>query len=278
MVVVAVAVSLILPGLGRARRHATRMWPDYMTGADIYSARPESLSDRAGESGGESILPPPRRLARTVNIALRVADVADVGRAISDLVQNDLGEYVSRSEMYDIEGQSSGELTIRVAETRLEEVLRALRVMGDVEMEQTAASDLTDQIIDTRARLRNERRIENELLELLVSRENDDLADILKLREALASVRQRIERYEAHEQSLSSRVTLTTLHVSLRGPNAADKGFFSRTEAGIAEAWDGGIEFLSMTVAWIVLVFVGGIIWWVLLAIGLFIVWRRRRW
>ena len=74
-------------------------------------------------------------------------------------------------------------------------------------------------VVDLDARLRNERRVEQELLELLDSRDESPLEEILKLRGEIAKVRTQIERYTAQQDRLSRLVSLATVLIIIRPEN-----------------------------------------------------------
>lgn len=121
---------------------------------------------------------------------------------------------------------------------------------------------------DCSAREANERRIEVELLELIDKRPDAPLADVLRVRDALSEVRLNIERLDAQRSTLSERVALATLRVSVvrianeDEPEPDASGFLH----DIGDAFARGGETLAASAAWIVEAFVGGLIAWVLLA------------
>src|SRR5690606_20931288 len=126
--------------------------------------------------------------------------------------------------------------------------------------------DVTAQVVDLEARLRNEQRVEAELLELLAGREDAPLKEVMELRTHLSQVRQEIERLTAQRDRLSGLVAMATVLVILREPDAAPddaalQSIWDHFRTAVADAWGGGLRLLADTVAVILHVLVGGLIW-----------------
>ncbi|MEM9373884.1 MAG: DUF4349 domain-containing protein, partial [Planctomycetota bacterium] len=151
-----------------------------------------------------------RRIAFDARMNLVSGDVRGVVESVRGLIDPDLGEFVGGVSISGEGGDARGELSLRVRGDRLESVLAGVRELGGVVSEQVTARDLTDQLVDTEARLRNERRTESELLELMSSHDRLDLTGLLRLRRELGEVRGRIEQMDASLLSMERRVTLAT--------------------------------------------------------------------
>ncbi len=221
-----------------------------------------------------------RQIIRNARVELVCEDVPAAFKSVAALVDLQRGEYLEHSTIDDSGSGRRAELTLRVAAERLDEVLAALRKLGRVQREDVQAEDVTAQVVDLEARLRNERRIEAELLDLLEQREAAPLTEILQLRAALEDVRGRIERVEAQRQQLGRQVALATVRVELRTrprPDSAAGRFRRELSDGLSSAWRDGLVGLARTVGAVVHIAIAGAIWWALLAVGLVVWWRRRR-
>lgn len=220
-----------------------------------------------------------RHVIRKAAIDLAVEDVRSVYLKIQALIPNPAaGEFVESSQIHDTAPQLTAYLTLRVANERLSAVMDALRGLGEVVREQTEASDVTAQVVDIEARLRNERRVEQELVELLDKRQDAPLEDVLKVSQSLSEVRERIEKLEGQRQGIGRQVALATVVVSIRAKDAPpppSPGLAGQLWSDMSDAWRGGVSFLIDTLAMLVRILIGGLIWWVLLGVGL---WLLRRW
>jgi hypothetical protein len=191
------------------------------------------------------------------------------------------GEYVQDSSLTGSGDEAYANLTLRVAADRLSEVLNELRQLGEVYSEHKTGQDVTGQVVDLEARLRNEQRVETELLRLLETRQDAPLKEILELRGQLGSIRQEIERLTAQREHLDRLVSLATVLVLVRGgdapfrPGASSLGTYFAEACG--NAWNNGLVFLADTLATLLSILVGGLIWWVLLVAVVLGVRRWRR-
>lgn len=229
---------------------------------------------------GESAASIGRQVIHAGLVDLLADDVRGAYLKIQTLVPNPAaGEYIERSQIYDTSGQLNGYILLRVRGERLHEVLNLLRGLADVAKEQIDATDVTAQVVDIEARLRNERRVEQELLTLLEKRKDSPLEDILKLSQSLAEVRGRIESLVGQQQQLGRQVALASIVVTIRPKDAKPvvepDTFGRRLALQFGSAWHDGVWFLMATLAAFVRIVIGGLVWWVLLVVGL---WLLRKW
>jgi hypothetical protein len=305
-------VAFTLPGLDSARR-PTHLQGQIMTGADWRSdadratpasaappkpaiqyhgtlpeeeiALPEALLHNSGGGGGPS---PARQdvdrlVARKATIELTTPDVRGTFAKAAHLISEAGGEYVEGSSLSGEGPNTQGTLTLRVAAARLGAVMTSLRELGAVKNENTTGEDVTAQAVDLESRIRNEQRVEQELLQLLEKRNDAPLKDILELRGSLASVRESIERLTGQREKLGRLVSLASVLVVIRTADAPPppprkSGIGEYFSGAVASSWRSGLEFLSNTVAAAIALVIGGLVWWVLLAalaLGAFR-WHRR--
>lgn len=224
---------------------------------------------------------PDRHVVRKATVELKTPDVRAAFLKASLIPNAAAGEFVQDSAVTG-DVHVSANLTLRVAAARLPEVLNQLRELGKVTGEQVRGEDVTAQVVDVEARLRNERRIEQELLALLDQRNDAPLKDILELRAKLGEVRDGIERLDAQRANLSRLVSLATVLVLIRAdaapePERAAPALLSKLSKSFGAAWRSGVEFLIGSTAWIVQVAIGGLIWWTIAVVAVVVVRGQRR-
>jgi hypothetical protein len=222
-----------------------------------------------------------RSVVRKATIELEVEALHTAIAKIRPLLSEARAEYIETSDVDATATHPRATIVLRVDAARLETVLSDLRTLGEVKSERLDAEDVTDQVIDIRARLTNEQRIEQELLQLLDSRPDDDLDDILTVRRELGAVRERIERLTAQQQSLARLVALARISVILTTPRETTSdpepaGLWSRFSNDIDGAWRDGVGALLSTIAWLTRVLIGGAPWF--LIAGAAIILARRQW
>lgn len=278
--------ALMFPALSSVRSVAPSAPVDQERARSIESLG-AGVNDRSGESqykssyrqaaaGGEE-----RFVARKATIEFTTPDVRAAFSKAAHLVSEAAGEYVENSTLTGDGPKAQATLTLRIGADRLGAVLIDLRALGTVKSENTSGEDVTTQVVDVEARLRNEQRVEAELLELLDKRTDAPLKDVLELRSSLSSVRQSIEQLTGQRERLGRLVSLASVLVVIRAsdepakPAAASIADYFSSQ--IARAWSGGLRFLADTLANLVGLFIGGLPWWLLAAAAAFAVHRYNR-
>jgi len=104
--------------------------------------------------------------------------------------------------------------TLRVPGTRLTDVLARLRALGQVTQDQQNAQDVSDQLVDLDARVRNARATEQRLSDLLKNR-TGKLTDVLEVEQQITRVRLDIERLDAEKTNMSRRVAYATIDLTI---------------------------------------------------------------
>ncbi len=281
VLLVAVAGAL-LPSLEEPRRNARTQPSSPAPQFSLSSIAPsrDALSDTMSNS---SVRAPramfvTRAITRTATLDLRVEDVHSAFFLLPGVLDDALGEHVQTSSIRGDGDEAFAELTLRVVSDRLDDALSGLRALGNVASESVKATDVTDQLVDLEARLRNTKRVERELLSLLESRADAPLEDVLELQRALGEVRESVERLAAQRAALSQRAEMATVRVTLRAVETAknnesdESSFGSYFTDRIGGAWHEGVRALVSGVAMVVRGVVGGLLVWIALGVvGVFV-------
>jgi len=248
-----------------------------------YFEAPVSPASGGREAVGGGAPPPlDRQVIRKATIELCTDDVRAAFLKAILLLSEAQSEFVQESWLTGTGREVQGSLTLRVAADRLSQVLNELRQLGEVQAESSIGEDVTSQVVDLEARLRNEQRVETELLQLLEKRADAPLKEILELRRSIGQVRQNIECLTAQRERLSRLVALATVLVIIRPTDAPEPepepGLGAYLSGAFRNAGHKGLLFLINTLAAILSILIGGLIWWLLLvaAILLFRAYRRR--
>ncbi len=243
--------------------------------------RADSLRDEAWDSPTASTSG--RLVATRVTMELRVEDVRIAFTKLTAMCSEVRGEHVQSSALTGDGPGATATATLRIDSTRLSDFLNDARLLGDVVSEQSTGEDVTDHVVDLGARLRNEQRVETELLELLDSRQDAPLDELLELREQLNRVRTTIERMTAARDTLSRQVKLSRVTVIMRAVDGAAASEPERQGLGayigdaFGGAWHQGLRALIDSVAWIAHVLVAGLLWWVACGVLVLLVIRGLR-
>jgi hypothetical protein len=108
-------------------------------------------------------------------------------------------------------------IEVKIPAARFEEVVSGLRPLGKLESVNVSAQDVGEEYVDVNARIENARRLERRLIDLLATR-TGKLRDVLDVEQALARVREEIERYEGRVRYLRAHTATSTLSVTLHEP------------------------------------------------------------
>lgn len=149
-----------------------------------------------------------------VSLTIEVKDFAAAKKQVETAVSR-AGGYVAEAHSAETPGAPQrADLTLRVPAAKVAVVLGEFRGLGRVKDDQLSSQEVTDQIIDLEARLRNARATERRLVEVLQER-TGKVGDVLEVEREIARTRGEIERLDAQRQNLFNRVHLATVQVTL---------------------------------------------------------------
>jgi hypothetical protein len=171
------------------------------------------------------------KIIRTGTLQLEVADVpVALASARSSIIG--LGGFIGSSQQYRDGDEVVATVTYRIPADRWEDALDKLRKLGTEVGEQTDSADVTSQLVDLEARIRNLRASESALVGYLAK--TTRIEDILEIESRLSNVRAEIEQLAAQQASLDERVAYATLAVTF--------GVEVVPIQATAESWDPGSE------------------------------------
>ena len=173
------------------------------------------------------------RIIRTGNMQLQVKDVSKAIDAARTAV-TDLGGYISASRQSTADdGSVVAEITYRIPVAQWEKTLAGLRGLAlKVLGEQTEAIEVTGQVIDLDARIRNLQASERALQG--IAERATAIKDVLEVQSQLTEVRGQIEQLTAQKGDLVDRAALGTMAVTF------GVAVVAVTEA--ARGWDAATE------------------------------------
>nr|MBA3241490.1 DUF4349 domain-containing protein [Acidobacteriota bacterium] len=140
-------------------------------------------------------------------------------------------------------------LEIRVPFAQFDAVMGEIRGIGSrVTAEKITGQDVTEEFIDLEARIRTQKALEGQFLEIM--KRASKVSDALEVQSELANVRTEIERLEGRRRFLENQTSLSTIKVTLQPPaplvSASASGFFH----SIGRAFGDGIDIAaSITLA-----------------------------
>jgi hypothetical protein len=205
--------------------------------------------------------------------------VDDVGAKASQLTALAIGAggLVSGDERHADAGRSTATVTLRIPASQFSDVLNQIGRLGREESRNVSSQDVTATVIDLQARITSQQASVDRVRALLARAQS--ISDITSIESELARREADLESMQAQQRNLSDLVALSTIAVSLLGPDAAgppvpkpaETGFLAGLKAGW-KAFSGLVQVL-LTILGAVLPF--------LVAIGVPVLavylWLRRR-
>jgi Domain of unknown function (DUF4349) len=146
-------------------------------------------------------------------------------------------------------------MTVRVPSVKFLETLDEIRNTGSrVIVETIKGTDVTEEFIDIEARLKAQKALEQQFVEIMKRANTVD--DALSVQRQLADVRSEIEKVEGRRRFLENQSSLSTIKIKLQTPVA-----FSANSSGIGyrikESFSSGFDFALNFVLGLVTLIVG---------------------
>lgn len=156
-----------------------------------------------------------RKIIRDADVTLDVGDLDAASASLRASVRAIGDAYVATEETTGAaSSQRAGSWTIRVPEAQLDAFVESLGRLGVPSHVRVGARDVSEEWVDTDARLKNKRAEETRLLHHLEA-STGKLDEILAVERELARVRGDVEQAEARMRVLADQTTLATVHVSM---------------------------------------------------------------
>ena len=191
-------------------------------GAAPATAAPAAVDGSTANGGNAIGARVDAKIIRTGSIQLEVTDVPKALRAARDAIVA-MGGYVGASNTSNADQRPSADITYRIPADRWEDALDALRSLNGltskVVAEQTEAVEVTGQVIDLQARIRNLRASETALQG--IAAKATKISDVLEVEARLTDVRGQIEELTAQLDDLNDRAGYATLTASFSTPIVA---------------------------------------------------------
>ncbi len=176
---------------------------------------PTAASPKAEAAAAKDVISQPTvpQLIRRAELALDVKDSGAIVKQIRTLITAAQGDLVSLEEQGQAGNTRSASLTVRIPQEKLDRTLDDLSALGKVRRRSVTAEDVSTQIVDTDARLRNLKKSEAAVLALLDRSGN--VNDILKVSQELSRIREQIEQLTAQVTQLKTQVAYSTIAIEL---------------------------------------------------------------
>lgn len=190
-----------------------------------------------------------RKVIRKADLEFTVNSLSEAQRKATDVAKRHGGYVVSSSQRNADSSTQHLQLTLRVKASELDVALSELRSLNQGESsERVSSEDVTEEWIDLEARLKTQKALEAQYLEILKSATT--VADTLAVQKQLADVRTEIEKMDSRRRFLDKEVNLSTINVSFKQPAPLVRASVAALGEGFTQA---GADVLNVGGALVVL-------------------------
>jgi Domain of unknown function (DUF4349) len=220
-----------------------------------------------------------RKIIRNAELTIEVAAPGEAQRKAASIAETH-GGFVITSEAQQSDGTAQPaevvNITMRVPAAQFDAAVSEIRALGSrVRQEKTTGQDVTEEFIDLEARLRAQRALEAQYLEIMKGASR--VTDALEVNRQLAEVRGVIEQVEGRRRFLENQATLSTIKVTLQTPaplvSATTGGFFG----GIKQALGDGVDIAATIILVLIRIVIALIPVLLLIVLPIILLWRFLR-
>src|SRR5256714_6987776 len=185
-----------------------------------------------------------RKIIRNASVSLEVEEPKKAMQRVATVAES-RGGFVVTSESRQEAGASGGRafevitMEVRVPATQFDAAMNDIRAAASrVTSEKITGQDVTEEYIDLDARLRTQKALEAQLLDIMKSARS--VPDAITVERELANVRTEIEKIEGRRRFLENQTSLSTISVTLQPPSplVSTTGFFRSVASAFGEGVD----------------------------------------
>jgi hypothetical protein len=163
-------------------------------------------------------------LIKQADLTIQVESIDDSLATVNAIARQYQGDLLSlnTTRPRDEQQPRSASLELRVPQAQLDGAIAALSELGDIQQQSLSAQDVSAQLVDYDARLRNLRKSEE--LVLGIMERSGDMNDVLTVARELDTIRASIEQIDAQLSALRNQVSYSTIRLTLQTEGAIASG------------------------------------------------------
>lgn len=184
------------------------------------TAQPVSLV--AADSAETVAAAADRKIIKNAELTLEVTSPNDAQRSVASIAESQ-GGFVVTSETKISENHDPSKRTVevklivRVPANQFDTALAAIEKLStNVIHRGISGSDVTEEFIDLEARIRTQKALELQFIEIM--KQAGNISDALEVQRQIAGVRTEIEKLDGRRRFLENRASLSTITVDLKSP------------------------------------------------------------
>src|SRR2546423_14824993 len=155
-----------------------------------------------------------RKLIRNATVELEIGTFDDAVQKITVFASEERGYIATTSAEKQANGKLRGTVIVKVLPENLDRFLQKVRGLGELKNQTLGTEDVTKAYLDTDARLKNARVMEQRLVDMLKTKKGK-VSDLLQVEKELGRVREEIEKMQGELKYWDSQVQFATVTISL---------------------------------------------------------------
>jgi hypothetical protein len=204
----------------------------------------QNVSLQQADQSQAAPVPVDRKIIRNANLSLETDDPKKAMQRIASVAES-RGGFVVTSETRQEAGVDGGKaqetitMDVRVPAAQFDAAMNDIRATASrVISEKMTGQDVTEEYIDLDARLRTQKALESQLLNIM--KNANDVTDAMSVERELANVRTEIEKIEGRKRFLDNQTSLSTISVTIQPPSplVSTTGFFHSVAGAFGEGVD----------------------------------------
>ena len=226
-----------------------------------------------------------RKIIRNANLTIEVNSTTETQHRVTSIAESH-GGFVVTSEAKQREDADPGKrtldikLVVRIPAARFGVALDEIRGLAkNLREENVTGQDVTEEFIDLEARIKTQRALELQFLEIM--KQAYKVEDALSVQRQIADVRTDIEKLEGRKRFLENRASLSTITVNIETPKQIvvnTTGFGRERREAVSDSIDVGAAVILFLVRFVIVMIPVAL--FVLLPLGLvvrYLVQRAKR-
>lgn len=194
-----------------------------------------------------------RKIIRNADLKLETNSPEESQQKITQIAESKNGFVIETNQTSSDVRTSTRDIinmTIRVPAEKFDEAINEIRAAGNRVIQETVkGQDVTEEFIDIEARLKTQRALEEQFIEIM--KRATTVSDALNVQRELAQVRGEIEKIEGRKRFLENQASLSTIKIQLQTPtslSANPTGFFYELKEALSTGFNAALKFVLFLV------------------------------
>jgi Domain of unknown function (DUF4349) len=185
-----------------------------MNQASVPSAAPSDSSTAESANASAEVPRSQPQLIKAAELVITVDSVKATIDAVTAIARQQQGDLLGlQDQIPQDDSRHTASVQLRVPQDKLDVAMAELAKLGTVQRQSITAEDVSNQLVDYQARLRNLQRAEATVLTIMDRSGN--VGDVLKVAQELNNIRSSIEQINAQLNDLQNRVAYSTITLSM---------------------------------------------------------------